>query len=609
MRITAVLAVAAFAATATGIAAAQEVIKPVHAMAMHGTPKYPPGFTHFDYTNPDAPKGGEMRLNAIGTFDTLNPFALKGVPATGLGNLFETLTESAQDEAFTRYGLLAESMEMPADRSWVAFNLRPNARWHDGNPVTPEDVIFSVNILKTKGHPFYRAYFKNIEKAEKIGPRKVKFSFSGGDNRELPLIAGEVSILPKHFWDGRDFEKTTLEIPIGSGPYRIKSFEPGRSITYERDKNYWGTDLPVRQGQNNNDITRYDYYRDTTVALEAFKSGEYDFVLESSSKNWAAAYNVPAVKQGLIKKELLKHELPTGMQAFVFNTRRPQFADPRVRQALGYAFDFEWSNKNLFYGQYTRTESYFSNSELASRGLPSPAELEILTPLRGQIPEEVFTTEFHLPSTDARGNIRANLRKGLALLRQAGWIIKDRILVNAKSGEPMRFEVLLVSPAFERVVLPYVQNLKRLGVDARVRTVDTSQYQNRIDNFDFDVSIGSFGQSLSPGNEQRDFWGSAAANRPGSRNIIGIKSAAVDKLIDLVIAAPDREALITRSRALDRVLLWGHYVIPQWHIQSFRIAYWNKFERPKITPKYGLCLSCWWIDEKKAKSLKSRMGR
>jgi microcin C transport system substrate-binding protein len=609
MRITAVLAVAAFAVTAAGIATAQENIKPVHAMAMHGTPKYPPGFTHFDYANPDAPKGGEMRLNAIGTFDTLNPFALKGVPAAGLGNLFESLTESAQDEAFTRYGLLAESMEMPADRSWVAFNLRPGARWHDGKPVTPEDVIFSLNILKTKGHPFYRAYYKNIAKAEKIGPRKVKFSFSGGDNRELPLIAGEVSVLPKHYWEGRDFEKTTLDIPIGSGPYRIKSFEPGRSITYERDNNYWGEDLPVRRGQNNNDVTRYDYYRDSTVALEAFKSGEYDFVLESSSKNWATAYNVPAVKQGLIKKELLKHELPTGMQAFIFNTRRSIFADPLVRRALTHAFDFEWSNKTLFYGQYARTQSFFSNSELASSGLPSPAELVILEPLRGQIPAEVFTTEYHPPSTDGSGNIRNNLRAGLALLRKAGWIIKNQALVNGKTGEPMRFEILLVQPDFERVVLPFVQNLKRLGVDARVRTVDTSQYQNRIDSFDFDVSVGSFGQSLSPGNEQRDFWGSGGADRPGSRNIIGIKNAAVDKLISLIIAAPDRDALVARSRALDRVLLWGHYVIPQWHSQSFRIAYWKKFERPEITPKYGLCLACWWIDEKKAESLKKRMGR
>ncbi len=603
--VAAVAVLASFAAPA----AFADPVKSVHAVAMHGQPKYGPDFKHFDYVNPDAPKGGHVRLATIGSFDSFNPYVLKGQPAVGLNNLFETLLVGSSDEAFTEYGLLAESVEVPEDRSWVAFTLRKEARWHDGKPVTADDVIFSLNVIKTKGHPFYRSYFKNLERAEIVGERKVKFTFSGGVNRELPLITGQLPILPKHYWEKREFDKTTLEPPVGSGPYRIKSFEAGRSITYELGPNYWGKDLPVNKGTDNFQTIRYDYYRDTTVALEAFKAGEYDFRQENVAKEWATGYDSPPLREGLFKKVEIRHEQPTGMQAFAFNTRREIFKDRRVRQALAYAFDFEWTNKTLFFGQYTRTKSYFSNSELASSGLPGPEELKILEPYRGQVPDDVFTTEYVPPATPDQEAQRANLRAALNLLKEAGWVIKGRKLVNAKTDKPFQFEILLNQPTWERIALPFARNLERLGIEAKVRTVDPAQYQKRTDDFDVDMVVSAFGQSLSPGNEQRDFWGSAVAAEPGSRNLIGIKDPVVDQRIDLVIAAPDREQLIYRTRALDRVLLWGHYVIPHWHIQNFRVAYWDKFGRPETTPKYALCFQCWWLDAAKAKALEARRGR
>ena len=572
---------------------------------MHGSPKYGPDFQHFDYVNPIAPKGGDARLHFIGTFDTLNPFTLKGIPAVGLGSLYDTLLVSSLDEAFSEYGLLAEQIEMPEDRSWAAFTIRKEARWHDGKPVTADDVIFSLNTLKTKGHPVYRVYYAAVAGAEKVADRKVRFVFSGGENRELPLIVGQLPILPAHYWADRDFEKTTLEPPLGSGPYKIRGFEQGRTITYARVPDYWGQDLPVNRGRHNFEIMRYDYYRDATVALQAFKAGEYDFREENSSKDWATAYDSPAVQNGRIRKEEIPNEQPTGMQAFVYNTRRPFFQDRRVREALSCAFDFEWTNKNLFYGQYTRTKSYFSNSELASRGLPGPEEVRILEPLREKIPKEVFTTEFRLPVTDGKGNIRSNLLRAFKLLTASGGVFKDRKLVDPNTNEPFQFEILLQQPTWERIALPFAKNLERLGIDARVRTVDASQYEKRVEAFDFDMIVDVFSQSLSPGNEQRDFWGSAAADQPGSRNTIGIKDPAVDALIDLVIAAPDRQSLVHRTRALDRVLLWGHYVIPHWHIPYFRVAYWNKFGRPAVAPKYALGFDTWWVDAEKEAALSS----
>ena len=575
----------------------------VNALSLHGKPKYGPNFKHFDYVNPDAPKGGSVRLADIGTFDSLNPFILKGVSAAGVGGLFDTLTYHSDDEAFSEYGLLAETIEVAPDNSWVVFTLRPEARFHDGSPVTVDDVIFTFEALKTKGHPFYRAYYANVEKAEKITDRRVKFSFGGAENRELPLIIGQMPVLSKAYWQTRDFEKTTLEAPLGSGPYTVESVDAGRSITYRRNPNYWGAKLPVNVGRNNFDTIRHDYYRDATVALEAFKAGEYDFRVENIAKSWATGYASPALQQGLVIKENLAHEQPTGMQGFVFNTRRELFKDPRVRQALAYAFDFEWTNKNLFYGAYARTTSYFSNSELASRGLPSAEELELLEPYRGRIPEAVFTQTYTPPATDGSGNNRNNLRHGLRLLKQAGWVVKNGRLTNHKTGQPFEFELLLVSPSFERVALAFKKNLKRLGMEMRVRTVDAAQYQKRVEDFDFDMIVAVRGQSLSPGNEQRDFWSSAKADIPGSRNLAGIKDPVVDELIESIISAPDRESLIQRTRALDRVLLWGHYVIPHWHVRSFRLAYWDKFGRPAQPPKYDLGFDTWWIDASKEAKL------
>ncbi len=582
-------------------AEAEQPITTTHALSLHGEPKYGPDFEHFEYVNPNAPKGGELRNYAIGTYDTLNPFTLKGIPAAGLGNLYDTLMTSSADEPYTEYGLLAEAAEVPADNSWVVFILRSEARWHDGRPITADDVIFSFETLKTKGHPQYRFYYASVKEAVKVGTRKVKFVFTEGQNRELPHIIGQLPVLPKHYWQDREFDKTTLEKPLGSGPYRIAQMAIGRSITYERDPQYWGRDLPVIRGLYNFNRIRFEYYRDTTVALQAFLAGRYDFRLENTAKEWATAYNTPAVRKGLIHKEEIPHSRPQGMQGFVFNIRKPIFQDSRVRQALAYAFDFEWSNKNLFYGQYARTKSYFANSELAAVGLPGPQELEVLEPLKGQIPEEVFHQEYHPPMADGSGYIRKQLGQAFKLLKQAGWAIENGKLVNEQTRQPFTFEILLSSPNWERITLPFIKNLVHLGINAHLRTVDSAQYQQRIEEFDFDMVVDVFPQSSSPGNEQREFWGSAAADQPGSRNTIGIKSPAVNRLIDLIIAAPDRDSLIARTRALDRVLLWGHYVIPHWHLRHFRVAYWDKLSRPEANPPYNLPLDAWWIDPAKEK--------
>jgi microcin C transport system substrate-binding protein len=578
-----------------------------HAFSMYGDLKYPAGFPHFQYVNPEAPKGGDVKLAAIGTFDTLNPFVLKGVPAAGIGGVFDTLTVSSDDEPFSQYGLIAETIEIPADRSWVAFTLRPQARFHDGSPITVEDVIWTFDALKTKGRPFYRAYYAQVTKAEKVGERKVRFLFGPGDNRELPLIVGQLPVLSRAYWSQRDFEKTTLEPPLGSGAYRVESLDPGRSVTYRRVKDYWAAKLPVNVGRENFDSIRYDYYRDSTVAIEALKSGEYDFRQENVAKNWATAYATPAVTRGLLKKEEIPNEVPTGMQGFVFNMRRPIFQDARVRRALGYAFDFEWSNKTLFYGAYTRTKSYFSNSELASSGMPSGEELKTLEPFRGKVPDEVFTRAYEPPATDGTGNIRDGVREALRLLGEAGWTVKGQKLVNGR-GEPMQFEILLNDSTWERIALPFAKNLERLGITARVRVVDAAQYEKRQDDYDFDVIVTVWAQSLSPGNEQREFWGSQTAGERGSRNLAGIKDPVVDRLIDLVIQAPDRPSLVARTRALDRVLLWGYYVIPHWHIRAFRVVYWDKFARPAVSPKYALGFDTWWVDAQKEAALARRKG-
>ena len=591
--------VLAVALTAAAPAGPVPAAGPGHGLSIHGDLKYGPGFPHFAYVDPAAPRGGDVRLAATGTFDNLNPFILKGVPAAGIATTFDTLTVAAADEPASEYGLVAETIETPPDRAWVAFTIRAAARFHDGSPMTVEDVIWTFDTLRTKGHPLYRSYYGAVASVEKTGPRTVRFTFKPGDNRELPVIVGQLPVLSKVYWGGRDFTKTTLEAPLGSGAYRVDALEPGRSITYRRVRDYWAAALPVNVGRDNFDTIRYDYYRDGTVALEAFKAGAYDFRPEDSAKNWARGYDVPAVRDGRIRKELIPNEVPTGMQGFVYNTRRPMFRDPRVRAALAAAFDFEWSNAHLFYGAYTRTRSYFSNSELASRGLPGEAERAVLAPFRARVPDEVFTREYRPPSTEP-GGLRPNLIGALGLLKQAGWVVRDMRLVNAETGEPLTFEVLIDDPNWERITLPFVKNLQRFGVAARVRTVDSAQYEYRLKQFDFDMTVAVFPQSLSPGNEQVDYWASVAADTPGSRNLAGVRDPVVDRLIEQLIAAPDRAALVARTRALDRVLLWGHYVIPHWHITAFRVAYWNRFGRPTTSPKYGLGFDTWWVDPRKA---------
>jgi microcin C transport system substrate-binding protein len=595
-----VVAALAVAIAPTGSRSAP-VTGPAHGLSIHGDLKYPPRFAHFAYVDPRAPKGGSVTLSAVGTFDNLNPYILKGGPAAGIATTFDTLTVNSSDEPSSEYGLVAETIDTPPDRSWVAFTLRRAARFHDGSPMTVEDVIWTFDTLRTKGHPQYRSYYAAVASVEKTGPRTVRFIFKEGDNRELPVILGQLPVLSKAYWAGRDFTKTTLQAPLGSGPYRVESMEPGRSITYRRVSDDWGATLPVNVGRYNFDGLRYDYYRDDTVALEAFKGGAYDLRQERSSKNWARAYGIPAVRDGRIRKEQIPNEIPTGMQGFVFNTRRAIFRDPRVRQALAAAFDFEWSNAHLFYGAYARTRSYFSNSELASRGLPSEAELAVLAPFRGRVPDEVFTREYQPPSTGPDG-LRPNLLRALDLLKEAGWVVREMRLVNAETGRPLAFEILLDNPSFERIMLPFVKNLERLGVTARVRTVDSAQYEYRAKQFDFDMTVGLFPQSSSPGNEQVDYWASVSAATPGSRNLPGVRDPVVDRLIELLIAAPDRAALVARTRALDRVLLWGHYVIPQFHLSAFRVAYWDRFGRPAVSPKYELGVDTWWVDPQKTGS-------
>ncbi|WP_374652366.1 extracellular solute-binding protein [Dongia sp.] len=589
-------------------AVAQDSYK-THAVTVNDAPKYPADFKHLDYVNPDAPKGGTLRTAAVGSFDSFNPYIVRG-DAAGLGGLFETLTTRIDDDTLTNYGLIAQSMEVAKDNSWIIFTLRKEARWQDGKAITPEDVVFSFNILKEKGAPLYRFYYANVEKAEALDTARVKFTFATKNNRELPGIMGELPVLPRHYWEGRNFEEPSLDPPLGSGPYKLKSFEAGRSITMERDPNYWGKDLPVNIGTNNFDILRTDYYRDPTVLLEAFKAGAFDIRAENSAKTWATGYDSPALKDGRIKKILIHDDNPDGMQGFAMNLRRPLFQDPKVRQAMILAFDFEWSNKTLFYGQYTRSRSYFGNSEMEAKGLPSPEELKILEPLRGRIPDEVFTTEYNPPVSDGSGSNTDNLAKAAILLEEAGWKLENGR--RMKDGKPFEFEFLMqAGDGFDRIVQPYVKSLQRLGVKGDLRPVDTAQYQKRTDDYDFDMIVSGFGQSPSPGNEQREFWGSASADSPGGRNEIGIKDPVIDQLIEDLIAAPSRHDLITYCRALDRILQWRYYVVPNFHMSATRLAYWDKFGRPDKLPDpaYGIGLSGWWIDPAKEKAIAAKTAQ
>jgi microcin C transport system substrate-binding protein len=567
---------------------------PKHAQTLYDEPpKYPANFKHFDYVNADAPKGGTLRQAGFGSFDSLNPFINKGVAADDIGIIYDTLTRHSLDEPFTEYGLLAEKIEKAPDNAWVRFDLRPEARFHDGQPVTAEDVKFSFDTLMSKGAPMYRGYYADVEKVEVESTHRVRFVFKQAGNRELPLIVGQLPVLPKHWWAERDFSKGNLDVPLGSGPYKVANVQAGRSIRYERVKDWWGKDLPVNRGFYNFDTLQTDYYRDNTVALEALKAGQFDYWLEISAKNWATAYNSPAVANGqLIKEEIANHN-PTGMQGFIFNTRRPLFNDRRVREALGLLFDFEWANRQLFNSAYTRTRSYFDNSELASVGLPSADELKLLEPLREQIPPKVFTDEYQPSVTDGSGIIREQQRRAYQLLQEAGWRVDGDQMLDS-TGKPVSIEFLLAQTEFERILLPFKRNLADLGIELVIRRVDVSQYINRLRSRDYDLIVGGFGQSNSPGNEQREYWHSSSADNPGSRNFIGLKDPAVDSLVEGLINADSRQSLIAHTRALDRVLLWGHYVVPNWHIKTWRVAYWNRFEHPKVTPQYDIGLHTWW---------------
>lgn len=572
-----------------------------HGIAMHGDLKYGPDFTNFDYVNVDAPKAGRLRQEASGTFDSFNGFIIKGNPATGLGLIYDSLLTSASDEPFSEYGVLAETVELPDDRSFVRFNMRENASWHDGVPVTVDDVIFSLNVLREKGSPFFRQYYANVASVEQTGDRQVSFIFDGTVNRELPLILGQLTILPKHYYDTQPFEESSLNIPLGSGPYKITRFEAGRFVEYELVEDYWGRDIPVNRGRYNFKTIRYDYYRDRDVSLEAFKSREFDVFIENSAKRWATGYDIPQVNDGRVIKEEVADQSTAVMQGYVYNIRRPVFQDKVVRQAINYAFDFEWMNKTLFYGQYERCYSYFSGSEVfAARSAPDERELAILEPFRDQLPEEVFTTIYNPPVSDGSGENRQNLRTALRLLRGAGYELVDDVMTHAETGQKLEFEYLYLQPSSERIAQPFAQALAKIGVQMTLRRVDTAQYIERVEGFDFDMITGVWGQSLSPGNEQREYWGSAAADQPGSRNRIGIKNPVVDAVIDAVIQAQTRDDLEAACRALDRVLIWEHYLVPQFFNRVDRIARWSYIVRPEATPLRGLDLMSWWYDEARA---------
>ena len=571
-----------------------------HGIAMHGDVKYGADFRHLDYVNPDAPKGGELRRAVRGTFDNLNPFLIKGVPAHGRHLVFESLLKRTWDEPFSLYGLIAETVEVPDDRSSVTFTLRPEARFHDGRRITVEDVVFSWETLKEKGRPNHRLYYKQVQHIERPGERAIRFVFDAASpDRELPLILGLMPIISKSYYAGVEFEKTTLVPPVGSGPYRIEKVDAGRSIVYRRDPEYWGRNLPVNRGQHNFDRVRYDYYRDGDVMIEAFKAGEYDLRLEFSGQRWAIAYDFPAAADGRVKREVLPNGRPSGMSALVFNARREMFADRRVRFALAHAFDFSSINKTLLHGAYRRTRSIFDNSELGSRGVPEGRELALLEPFRRDLPPELFEKPYRPPGDG--GGVRANLRRAKRILAGAGWVVRDGALRRAKDGLGMEFEILLVDPANEKIALAFARNLRRLGVEARVRTVDTPQFQNRRNTYDFDMIVYRWGMSLSPGNEQAFYWGSKAAGQEGTRNYPGIRNPAVDSLIKRMTEAREREVFVDVVRAMDRVLLWGHHFVPLYYLQGDRVAYWNRFGRPKVTPLYGLVIDAWWEDPAKAK--------
>lgn len=576
-----------------------------HALSMHGQPKYSADFQHFDYVNPDAPQGGTLRLHSIGTYDNFNRHALRGLAAAGSTSVNDSLMTRSEDEINTIYPLIAEKLEYPEDFSWVVFHINPKARHQDGKAISSEDVVFSFNTFMEKGVPQFRQYFKEVDKVEALDSSRVKFTLSEG-NKEMVMALADTTILPKHYWKDRDFSEPLTEVPLGSGAYTISDYKIGQYVVYERLKNYWARDIPVLRGKLNFDYIRYDYYRDQNVAFEAFKAGEYDVHRENISKNWATMYKGPNFDKGYILQEEIPHQIPQPMQAFVFNIQRPFFSDRRVREAITYALDFQWMNANLFYNQYTRTRSYFQNTKYEATGLPGREERKILAPIKDQVPEEVFTKEYTPPVTDGSGTIRPQLRKALRLLRQAGWHIKDRRLVHARTGELMEFELLLYSPSMERVAIPVQKNLERMGITMNIRVVDTTQFTNRLRERDFDLISHGYGANYYPDSGLQITWHSDYIDY--TYNTAGVQDPAVDYLIEGIVARQDdREALLHWGHALDRVLTWNNYVIPQWHISKFRVGHWDKFSRPRTRPKYSLGLDTWWIDSRKQGNLPAKV--
>ncbi len=569
-----------------------------HAMAMHDKPLYQKDFKHFSYNNPKAEKGGLLKLGGLGTFDSLNPFIAKGNAAEGLSLIYDTLTVASADEPFSRYALVAKSIRWPNDRSWVEFSIDPRAKFHDGKPITSEDIEFSYETLISQGSPIYKTIYNGVRSIERKDNDTIRFNFINGDNKELALVIGGLPILPKHYWEDKDFSQTNMDVALSSGPYTIEKAVAGKTLIYKRQPDYWAKDHPVNKGHYNFDVIQYDYYRDGTVLLEALKAGQIDFRLENSSKQWATAYDSPAISEGKLIKIDIAHQSPAGMQAFVLNLRNPLFADIRVRQALNLAFDFEWLNSQLFYDAYTRSRSFFNNSEFAATGLPSKEELALLTPLRSQLPDTLFTKPSVQPKTQGDGRNRKQLRQAKSLLKQAGWTVKNNQLVDA-NGTVFQIEFLLFQQGFERIINPYIKSLSLLGIQANIRKVEMSQYINRLRNYEFDVVTSSMPQSLSPGAEQIQYWHSSTADIPAGRNLAGIKNPAVDSLVESVVTAKNRAELVTATRALDRALLHNWYVIPQWYINSHRVAYWDKFKQPQHGPKYDNAfmthLLSWWI--------------
>ena len=571
---------------------------PQHGIAMHGSPKYPPDFAHFDYVNPGAPKGGSVTFGMQGSFDSLNPFIIKGNAISGVRDyVYESLLARSYDEPFSLYGLLAESIEVPDDRSSVIFNLDPKAHFSDGSPVTPEDVIFSRELLRDKGRPNHRSYYSKVESAERVGERGVKFTFKGGD-RELPLILGLMPVLPKHLIDPATFEVTGFAAPVGSGPYTITAVEPGTSVTFTRDPNYWGRDLPVNRGSYNFDEMRFEFYRDRNSMFEAFKKGLFQVIAENEPGRWARDYDFPAVRDGRVIKRSFDLGIPAGMTGLALNTRRPVFADIRVRQALDLLFDFEWMNKNLFHGLYARTQSYFDGSELSASGRPADArERELLAPFPGAVLPEVMDGTFTQPVSDGSGHNRDNRRRAIALLEEAGYELVDSKMVKKGTGEPLTFEMLAVTNAEERLFLTFARELEAVGITPSIRQIDSAQYQARKNDFDFDVIQNAWGASLSPGNEQNFRWSTQAAESEGSFNYPGVKSPAVDTMIAAMLAANTREDFVSAVRALDRVLISASYVVPLFRLPQQWVAYWRQLVPPPVATLSGMRIETWWVQD------------